>query len=83
MCDFKTRDCYLCGMPAPSEIHDYGTRHRYKCPDCGEYQITTDAKESLAGDEATLRKIVKSGQGSNTYDTILTISLTGIKPERR
>lgn len=83
MCDFAMRDCYLCGISVPSELHDYQERHRYKCSTCGEYQITSEAETLLATDKNTLKKIVKNGQSSNDEGHILTISSKAIKAEKR
>jgi predicted RNA-binding Zn-ribbon protein involved in translation (DUF1610 family) len=77
------RDCFLCGTTAPSEIHDYGMRYRFKCANCGEYQITKDAMTFLIADKSTLKKIVANGQESNTDETILCITTKNIKAERR
>jgi predicted RNA-binding Zn-ribbon protein involved in translation (DUF1610 family) len=78
-----SRDCFICGAIVPSDIVDYGIRHRYKCPNCGEYQITTAAKSIFDSDKGTLKQIVMNGPASNTAQKILTISEDSVGPENR
>lgn len=83
MSNFAIRECYLCGTMVPSEIHDYERLHRYKCSNCGEYQITSQAKVLLNQDKEKLKEIVMKGQASSDDDSILTITSDAIKPELR
>jgi len=56
---------------------------RYKCPDCGEYEISSMAKETLQDSKSAIQKIIKDAEKKLSDDEIVSISTKSIKVEKR
>lgn len=79
----EKRPCYLCGNSVPSSMQDYGRMTRYFCPNCGTYEISSMAKDTLQDSKASILQIVKNANKSLAEDRVISISTQAIQAKYR
>lgn len=70
--------CLLCGQPATAENLDHGIRTYIACANiaCGDYEISSGARDALAGHAASRKSLSELACGANRAGRVLSITAT-------
>lgn len=70
--------CLLCGQNATAENQDHGIRTYIGCTNvaCGDYEISSGARNALAGHTASRKSLSELACGANRAGRVLSITAT-------